>query len=579
MDLRHIHTKGNASKYVGMETHRCKSCGTTMGFPTKRCKMVYRYCTYCQLDIGELTYDDSDEGIYMDAKPGDSTSAGGLIKRLRLVIRAAAWGHPRDGAKSVDVTDILQKMVDDGTGDSLIINSKTFKPLDVLGDPYPKGRKQLTICTRYGDRYCERYVMQGKGNRLKKSLKILPPFDPWLFIIYATYGHRSDPRCQYNVTEKIQARVDDAGGRYLGIPGDEDVANWFGDPYPGGRKTLIIDYEMGGWLGDVTVPEAHGHVLEPLTIIAPMVTPQLKIKYARFGMLKPLKEQSLLKGARPKFVDDKSIDSDTLSLILQKRADYCEGESLEIKTEDNMIEIVGTDPCPGLAKVFYIEYTLREHAGKAKIQCDTAGHLIETLSLKTPAYKEGGERSRLLKGQNMLVAPGVCLKSAGFGHPSMDSAKGLYDITSILQRRLDNNKGKLLHVPRSEDLEKSFGNPCRGVFKNLFVRYQMPMWMQTLEVEGVDRRLQATVRLGWPGELTVSPPPVDVPLKTKGGQGWSTRWKGDFDVNALHASRHEIAMAKKRKIEAAHKALQLKIAMQKRKDREAALARKGKLLL
>ena len=31
-----------------------------------------------------------------------------------------------------------------------------------------------------------------------------------------------------------------------------------------------------------------------------------------------------------------------------------------------MIEIVGKDPCPGLAKVLYIEYTLREHAGKEK---------------------------------------------------------------------------------------------------------------------------------------------------------------------------------------------------------------------
>ena len=650
MDLRHIHSKGNASKYTGMETVRCKSCGTTMGFPTKRVKLVYRYCTYCQLDIGELTYNDSDEGIYCEAKEDDPNSAGGLIKRLRLVIRAAAWGHPRDGAKSIDVTDKVQKMVDEGTGDSLIINAKKFKPLKTFGDPYEKGRKQLTILTRYGDRYCERYVMQGKGDRLKKSLKIVPPFDPWLFIIYATYGHRADPRCQYNVTEKLQARIDDAGGRYLGIPGDEDVANWFGDPYPGGRKHLIIDYEMGGWLGDVTVPEAHGHVLEPLTIIAPMVTPQLKINYARFGMLKPLKEQSLLKGARPKFVDQyyigevtdinkdgtysikfddgdfksgitsaqirsldkkeekkmekkkpKSINdieidsggfeigerveadcfsnSETLTLILQKRADYCEGERLEITTEDNMIEIVGKDPCPGLAKVLYIEYTLREHAGKAKIRCDTSGHLVETLSLETPAYKEGGERSRLLKGNNMLVAPGVNLKSAGFGHPSMDSRKGLYDITSILTRRLDRNKGKLLHVPRSEDLEKSFGNPCRGVFKNLFIRYQMPMWMQTLEVEGIGRRLQATVRLGWPGDITVSPKPKDVPLKTKGGQGWSTRWKGDFDENALHASRHEIAMEKKRKIEAAHKALQLKIAMQKRKEREAILAKKGKLLL
>ena len=537
--------------------------------------LVYRYCTYCALETTVADYTtESDEGVYIQAKADDPNSGGGRIKRKRLVIRAAAWGHPRDGSKSFDVTDVLQRMVDEGTGDSLVLSAKKIDPLELFGDPYSKGRKVLNIRCRYGDRYTEWQVRQGKGNRLKKSLTIEPPFDPWLFILYATYGHRCDPKCQYNVTEKLQARIDSHGGRYLGVPMDEDIANWFGDPYPGGRKQLIISYEMGGWLGDITIPEAHGHVLEPLTIVAPMVTPQLKINYARFGMLCPPKEQSLLKGARPKFVEKNSIDNESLCKILQKIVDYNEGEWFEVSPEDNIIELIGTDPCEGVAKTLYIEYTLREHAGKVRINCSTKGNLQKGISMKCGMYKEGGDRARTLSGNNLLVAPGVRLKSAGFGHPSMEHDK-TFDITVMLQRRLDANKGKVLHIPRSEDLYKTFGDPCRGVFKNLVIRYQMPMWMQTLEVEGVGRTLAATLRIGWPGDMTVSPRCTTVPLKTAGGQGWSTRWSGTFDKNALHASRHEIEMVKKRKIEAAHRALQLQLAMNQRKEKEARDRKKG----
>eukprot|EP00505_MAST-04D_sp_SCG-Rhode-Island_P003871 Stramenopile-MAST_4_protein_3871 len=547
-----------------------------MAFPTKRCMLVYRYCTYCALEVSELNNSNvSDEGIFVKGSEKEEGSGGGRIQRKRLVVRAAAWGHPRDGSKSFDVTDVVQKMIDDGTGDRLFLDAKTMRPSDLFGDPYPKGRKVLNLRTRYGDRFTEWQVKQGKGNRFKKSLTIEPPFDPWLFILHATYGHRVDRKCQYNVTEKLQARIDSCGGRYLGIPGDEDVANWFGDPYPGGRKQLIIKYEMGGWLGDITIPEAHGHVLEPLTIVAPMVTPQLTIKYARFGMLAPPKEQSLLKGARPKFVEKNSMDSATVSKVLQKIADINEGERINLTCKDSLFDVFGGDPCPNLAKCLYVEYSLSEHAGKVKINCDTSGHLVHPLTLSTPMYKEGGDQARRLSGNNMLVAPGVQLKSAGFGHPSMEHDK-TFDITVMLQRRLDANKGKVLHIPRSEDLYKSFGDPCRGVFKHLVIRYQMPMWMQTLEVEGIGRTLEATLRIGWPGEFSVSPKCTDVALKTKSGQGWSTRWSGNFDVNALHSSRHEIELMRKQKIEQAHKKLQLQIAQNKRREKEKLIALRNK---
>ena len=104
-----------------------------MGFPTKRCRLVYRYCTYCELEIGQATYEDGDEGIYIREKK--------MIFRRRSKYKTftsgdscCCLGSSRDGAKSFDVTDILQKIVDDGTGDSLVISAKKFKPLDLFGD-------------------------------------------------------------------------------------------------------------------------------------------------------------------------------------------------------------------------------------------------------------------------------------------------------------------------------------------------------------------------------------------------------------------------------------------------------------
>ena len=65
-------------KFKDMETTRCKSCGTTMAFPTKRCMLVYRYCTYCALETTVADYTtESDEGVYIQAKADDPNSGGG----------------------------------------------------------------------------------------------------------------------------------------------------------------------------------------------------------------------------------------------------------------------------------------------------------------------------------------------------------------------------------------------------------------------------------------------------------------------------------------------------------------------
>ena len=46
--------------------------------------------TYCQLEIGQATYEDGDEGITFGKE--NDTPGEANIKRLRLVL-CAAWGH------------------------------------------------------------------------------------------------------------------------------------------------------------------------------------------------------------------------------------------------------------------------------------------------------------------------------------------------------------------------------------------------------------------------------------------------------------------------------------------------------
>jgi hypothetical protein len=86
---------------------------------------------------------------------------------------------------------------------------------------------------------------------------------------------------------------------------------------------------MYGWEGEIKLPEAHGRLLEPLIVVAPMVCPQLQITYAVYGALAPHKEQSLLPGARPKFRPPPlSVECD---VVLQDLVDEAEGERYSVE--------------------------------------------------------------------------------------------------------------------------------------------------------------------------------------------------------------------------------------------------------
>ena len=95
---------------------------------------------------------------------------------------------------------------------------------------------------------------------------------------------------------------------------------------------------MYGWEGEIKLPEAHGRLLEPLIVVAPMVCPQLQITYAIYGALASHKEQSLLPGARPKFRSSPlSVECD---VVLQDLVDDAEGERYVLLFLSSMIVLV-----------------------------------------------------------------------------------------------------------------------------------------------------------------------------------------------------------------------------------------------
>ena len=71
---------------------------------------------------------------------------------------------------------------------------------------------------------------------------------------------------QFDVTEFMQGRVDQGGGRYLFLSKNENLTKLFGDPCPGREKCLTIHYEILGTEGKVEALESDGHLITPVSI-------------------------------------------------------------------------------------------------------------------------------------------------------------------------------------------------------------------------------------------------------------------------------------------------------------------------
>ena len=137
------------------------------------------------------------------------------------------------------------------------------------------------------------------------------------------------------------------------------------------------------------------------------------------------------------------------------------GRDLDVRQLFNQ----GIDPCKDTTKTLFIEYENRGHKGFLKIKDEGHGRLLKSIRLEAPHYGEGGVGGQRMRHNQQLVSPGVQLRSAAWGHPNYTGRGGheaSVDVTRQLQIRLDQNKGRVLHVGRGENLESLFGDPCRG---------------------------------------------------------------------------------------------------------------------
>ena len=111
---------------------------------------------------------------------------------------------------------------------------------------------------------------------------------PKLVVKKATYGHPRGVirgRGAFDVTEYLQARIDDGGGNYLEIRSDEVLADVLGDPCAGVSKTLVVHYEVLGRQGQVKQLEARGKLQHAVELAStPCVAPLLLIEKATYGL-------------------------------------------------------------------------------------------------------------------------------------------------------------------------------------------------------------------------------------------------------------------------------------------------------
>ena len=134
---------------------------------------------------------------------------------------------------------------------------------------------------------------------------------------------------------------------------------------------------------------------------------------------------------------------------------------LTIKIDEDLRELLKIqDPCPRERKVLRIRYVIHGRRGEVCVdEGDFPFHLKSEFNL--------------LAGKAM---PLMSIVSAWYGHPRgvVDGKNyGAFDVTEILQSRVDSTNGRYCMISHREDLVKMFGEPCQGRSKQLVIEYEI----------------------------------------------------------------------------------------------------------
>jgi hypothetical protein len=211
-------------------------------------------------------------------KPG-SVDATGLVQRRVEACGGSllffAGDRPEEELQSWASVELQKLQVDPSVADDLN---------EALGDPTPYQTKLLHIeylivghdaerrteapeATASG--YEANFIMQKKGvvERVLTNTEEgkafcgehvligIPTIMPTVEVRYASYGHPTKPKFNWNVTEAVKWLANAQGGSRLHLDTDLDLDETFGDPCPGMRKKLVIRYYVRGFHGCTRVDE------------------------------------------------------------------------------------------------------------------------------------------------------------------------------------------------------------------------------------------------------------------------------------------------------------------------------------
>lgn len=262
---------------------------------------------------------------------GDDFKRGQASHREMASIRVlvAIIGEPRRPATAVEITNVIQKRINDVGGSMLNIDSVENLAHE-FPDPCPGLPKIMIIRYRLYGRTGEIRVniTPGAGTSFFLNEPIYveaAPQKPLLIIHSAKFGHPTNCQRAYDITELIQARIDSNGGEWLNMPASEDVHEWLGDPYVGSSKQLMINYEILPKTGQISVRERHGHLVEDFHIVAPVVAPLLHILSATIRLDAPI-----------------GFDPVTIVIVDQMRAevDGQGGQEIKIRVDEDLIDVL-----------------------------------------------------------------------------------------------------------------------------------------------------------------------------------------------------------------------------------------------
>ena len=315
-----------------------------------------------------------------------------------LLIIAASYGHPNDASLATDVRELLQQRVEMyGAKDRLHIKEldhlleQVFKGKD---NPCPGVLKTVRVRFQIDGRRSEVLAHEDEEFHLASPglYIVVPRQPPTLVLGSCIYGHPrglNKGRGAFDVTEILQARVEESGGTFLELSNDEDLKELFGDPCPNRRKNLIINYEIHGAHGKLEEQEVEGRLRKPINLTyTPLIAPLIVIEKATYGLTH--------EGIQEK-IREIQIELYSLTAIESKKA-----LGLPVSAEDNakLFNDDGSARVPYLTNKLEIAGNLKEgfvdvsekvqlrveESGGGKIDYTTTEDLNELFSNPNPGF-------------------------------------------------------------------------------------------------------------------------------------------------------------------------------------------------